>query len=70
MKKLHNSCRCARNEIVLTVTNESGETATVTYSFNSYLKVLYEAEEGYEDIAAATYAYGLAVEAYQEAIAQ
>ncbi len=55
------------DEIVLTVTNANDQTTTVTVTFNGYLKGLY-GTEGYSDIAAATYNYGLAVEAYLTAI--
>lgn len=55
------------DDIVLTVTNADGEIATATFSFNAYLKALYELDNEYKNIAAATYNYGVAVEAYQNA---
>ena len=55
------------DEIVLTVTKADGTTTTVTLTFNGYLMGLSKVA-GYSDIAAATYNYGLAVEAYLAAI--
>ncbi len=52
------------DEIVLTVTNAEGNTATATFTFNEYLKALYDIGNEYQNMAAATYNYGVAVEAY------
>ncbi len=58
------------DDIVITVTDVAGATATATFDFNGYLKGVYETKATYKNLAAAAYNYGVATEAYMNAPAQ